>query len=97
MIAHDVGRSPRRCRCSVPFCTRTRGPRKGDRVEINDTFEWICGPHWSSVPSHLRRRRGRITRMMNRASGERLVRLHAIDGIIWRRCKMAAIERAAGL
>jgi hypothetical protein len=35
--------------------------------------------------------------MMNRASGERLVRLHAIDGIIWRRCKMAAIERAAGL
>jgi hypothetical protein len=86
-----------RCRCLVPFCKRTRGPRKGDRFAITDTFQWICGPHFKAVPASLRRRRARITRMMARASGERQRRLDDLDRRMWDRIREAAIERAGGL
>ena len=86
-----------RCRCLVPFCRRSRGPRKGDDPPITETTEWVCADHWKAVPKSLKRRRSRIVRMMGRASGERLHRLDAIDRKLWERCKTAAIERAAGL
>ncbi|PTM61920.1 hypothetical protein [Phreatobacter oligotrophus] len=83
--------------CCVPFCRRTRGPRKGDRVPISSIREWICAEHYRATPASLRRRRSRILRMIDRASGVRLFRLYDIDRRIWDRLKAAAIERAAGI
>lgn len=86
-----------RLRCCVPFCKRTRGPRKGDNPPITEATEWLCGPHWQAIPASLRRRRSLILRKMRRASGERLQRIHTIDGRMWKRCREAAIERAGGI
>lgn len=91
-----------RLRCCVPFCSRTRGARKGDDYPIEEGMEWICSEHWRAVPKKLRqvqsrsynwsrgqpyRRRGAPTYRKNRQAA----------GRIWRRCKRAAIERAMGL
>lgn len=32
-----------RLRCLVPYCTHTRGPRKGDRRPIAEYADWVCG------------------------------------------------------
>ena len=91
-----------RVRCCVPFCSHTRGQRKGDLPPIHEKTEWICGEHWMGIPKRMRqahsrawnwtaglpyRRKGAPEGRLNRRAGRR----------IWERCKRYAIERAVGV
>lgn len=93
-----------RLSCCVPFCNRSC---RNDK----NYSEFLCAKHWPTVPCHLRRRHSKMARMRRRLFGdnsywtykagspERLkcVRLDRICGKAWAQCKVAAIERAAGI
>lgn len=49
--------------------------------------EWICGDHWPAVPLRLKRLLSHYKRKRDRAGWE----------TVWRWCKAAAIEIAAGI
>ena len=55
----------KRMNCCVPFCRRTRGQRKGEEP-IREGEEWICGRHWSAVPSRLKNRKKAHARYVRR-------------------------------
>lgn len=56
-----------RVRCCVPFCTRSRGDRKGDPIPRDRPgYEWICGPHWRLVPASVKARRRQLDRRRTR-------------------------------
>jgi hypothetical protein len=56
--------------CCVPFCRRTRGPRKGDRYPIEEATEWLCADHWKLADVRLRRLRAKADRAVARAESE---------------------------
>ncbi|CDX19846.1 conserved hypothetical protein [Mesorhizobium sp. ORS 3359] len=92
----------KRVACCVPFCRRTRKP---------DCREWICGPHWLTVPPHIRRRKFKLFRRYRYLFGDQFwgafppgspkrimaVKLDRLCLKAWDRCKRVAIERAAGI
>lgn len=79
----------KRLQCCVPFCTRSRGDRKGD--PIAQYTEWICAAHYALVDKSLKIRRQRLRR---RHRGSR--RGHWLDQLVWKKMKRQAIERAMG-
>ncbi len=80
-----------RIACCVPFCTRTRGDRKGDPVARYS--EWICGKHWAAVRRDLKRILARRRRtLFKQGEGYRSHYDH-----FWQICKRDAIERGVGL
>ena len=102
--------SPLRLRCSVPFCTRTRGRWKGE-PPISADMSWICGDHWRLVPVYMRRRHSRLLRLYTKRYGraghwdyppgspDRIgaLRLARVLKRAWGQCERAAIEAAVGL
>jgi hypothetical protein len=107
-----VTRPGRRVLCLVPFCTCTRGDRKGDPLPADLTFyEWICPRHWSALPTMYRRAYRRACRRYSASYGAAdaargfpdkaswLKALHDRSAAqrLWRRLKRLAIERAAGI
>ena len=91
-----------RLRCIVAHCQHTRGPRKGDDPPIEQGMEWICAQHWRAVPKRLRQVHNRAWNwnagLPYRRQGSPLNRKNRkAAGRIWRRCKRAAIEAAAGI
>lgn len=84
----------KRLACCVPFCTRTRGDRKGDPLPRDlDGYEWICGVHWRGVRPTLRRIYARRRRLL-KIEGPSYQR--HVDNF-WQIVKRHAIERAVGL
>lgn len=94
-----------RCQCAVPFCTHTRGPRKGDREALTPTTQWLCDKHWRAVPLKMRqayhrrenwergdpyRRKGAPAWVRERPNDDGSWRL-------WERIKREAIQRAMGI
>ena len=81
-----------RLACCVPFCTHTRGDRKGDPVAQYDVF--ICRDHWVTIPRQMRRAYQR-KRFIWKQTGKEA------DGIVqWRlfkRLMRYATERAVGI
>lgn len=85
---------PRRISCCVPFCSHTRGDRKGDPLPADlERYEWICHAHWKNVRVTLRRiyRRRKARLRIEGPSYQRHV------DHFWTICKREAIERAVGL
>lgn len=92
-----------RLACCVPFCRRTR------RKETYN--EWICAKHWAAVPVTLRKRKALMYRRYRKQFGNtpywkypagspdriEAVRLDRLCRVTWERCKVAAIEKAAGI
>lgn len=70
--------------CCVPFCGR-------GSTTFPPGWEFLCANHWRLVDRELKLLRTKARR--RRGSGERYWRL---EGLIWRRMKRQAIERAAG-
>lgn len=56
-----------RLTCCVPFCTHTRGARKGDKTKLTEGADWICAKHWMALPKSMRRVDSRIRRQLDRA------------------------------
>lgn len=93
-----------RLSCCVPFCRRTRHNHEG-------FSEWICGDHWRLVPPLLRKRKAKMFRLYRRRYGNNsfwaypggspnrlgAVKLDRLCDKVWKACKKAAIERAAGI
>jgi len=73
--------------CIVPYCRRT-----AKRLDAH--HEWICGKHWSLVPRAYRRAYARAKR---RFKVRQTLLLWKCSGMLWSRCKRAAIERAVGI
>lgn len=71
--------------CCVPFCTHTRGDRKGD--PIVEGMEWICGQHWKLTSVSWRRRYALFRRRKRFDLAARM----------WARLRSQAVERAAGI
>ena len=98
-----------RISCCVPFCKRTRGDWKHDKLV--EGSEWICQDHWPLVPKHYRRRDGKSMRRYTKKFGRtqfweypagspqriEAVRLARLCDKSWRICKRIAIERAVGI
>lgn len=82
-----------RMTCVVPGCRRTRGRHKGE-PPIEPGMEWICGPHWKLVPRRIKAIRQRAARRAKRLGTHNS---YMALNRLWRRCVMAAIERAAGI
>ncbi|WP_370677570.1 hypothetical protein [Pleomorphomonas sp. PLEO] len=84
-----------RIHCSVPFCKRTRGQRKGEQP-IQDGERWVCGDHWRLVPSHMRHRLTRLRRTYRKGKHNPLRVERMIENAFFL-CERAAIETAGGL
>lgn len=80
--------------CLVPFCRRT-----ADSLKVAPDLEWICGKHWRLVPAATKRAYRKIRRLTNRAftEGRLTVAMMNLEGRRWDRCRVAAIEAAAGI
>ncbi len=93
-----------RISCCVPFCRRTCRNDKG-------YTDFLCQKHWPTVSRHLRRRHSKLDWLYRRRFGEnpywhykggspdRLtsLKLGELCRKAWDRCKIQAIERAAGI
>lgn len=79
----------RRIRCVVPFCGRTTAAAK-----LAPDDEWICCNHWPLIPANVKRAYRRCCR---RYKAKPTHLLWKCRGMLWRRCKRAAIEGAAGI
>jgi hypothetical protein len=91
-----------RIRCCVPHCAHTLGQRKGDAEPLTPSTQWICRNHWMAIPKRMRMVHSRAWNWQHdkpyRRKGSPLMRDNdEVSWRIWRRCKRAAIERAAGL
>lgn len=51
-----------RIRCCVPGCKKEKATRSG-------VSDWICEPHWKTVPYQLRNRVEKARKSLRRASG----------------------------
>ncbi len=106
-------RNGRRLRCRVPFCTGSRGDRKGKPLPDDLlAHEWLCARHWAMVPKALRQRY-QAARRAERAGQGIVCTAEALDGngwpvpedaaecdcgtCGWVTCRTRAIETAAGL
>ena len=84
---------PGRIPCLVPFCRRTgkREPGHSEDVEL------LCGKHWRLADKWLRRRFGRLERLLQRgvqgSARDKATRLYFAH---WDRIKGQAITRAMG-
>jgi len=84
-------RTDQHLHCAVPFCNHTT---KADR-KMGVWVEWVCGKHWRMVPRQMRRILTRLRKMQARSRDQ--FELQRRQQRIWRRCRRAAVERAAGL
>ncbi len=89
-----------RLRCAVPYCDRTRGERKG-QAKIRRGDEWICHVHWRGVDmkTKVRKRwwekRARRRELYGQKDKANFCWRRAWEW--WLKCKVQAIERAAGI
>lgn len=85
--------------CLVPFCRRTRGPRKGDLEPIEPDMDWICGPHWRLVSPKTKARYATTKRLLRKAVRVQRAVAAAQDKAwsVWEACKSEAIERTMGI
>jgi hypothetical protein len=96
MIGNDLQCSPTRAErlfCCVPFCTRSRGERKYEPLDL--TADWICPAHWGLV-SPRRKRLLRVIRRRIRINPDK-VSLRPIGERVWAQAKAEAIEMATGI
>lgn len=93
--------SPVRLRCMVPFCSHTRGRRKGDRGELVEGSPWLCGAHWRLVPRERKRRWDKLGKLWDKAVAKNrpkaVKRLRRIYWQVWDGMVAIAIEISAGI
>jgi len=89
-----------RLACEVPFCTRTRGRRRGEPA-IRRGEQWVCGEHWQPVSYEAKRRKRKWERHARRFEkrGDKLLAAFCWRKaeLAWQACRREAIEVAAGI
>lgn len=82
-----------RISCSVPFCKRRRGLRKGEAALPS---EWICPVHWRMVSSQTKRRYRRCRQLLHRRPNQS-IHLSRMVERFWDKAKTEAIETGMGI